>query len=98
MSVEFEALEKEGRCCLTMHLPQHSHKKRKDSLKTRAVLLMFLVELEISGVAVQGIHQNINKFLFSVRIFLVKITLRMFWPFSVFMTMVQPLLRELNNC
>ena len=62
MSVEFEAVEKEGRCCLTIHLPQHSHKKRKDSLKTRAVLLMFLVELEISRVAVQGIHQNISVF------------------------------------
>ena len=38
----------------------HSHKKRKDSLKTRAVLLIFSLELEISGVAVQSIHQNRN--------------------------------------
>ena len=36
----------------------HSHKKRKDSLETRTVLLIFLIELEISGVAVQRIHQN----------------------------------------
>ena len=36
----------------------HSHKKRKDSLKTLAVLLIFLRELEISGVVVPGIHQN----------------------------------------
>ena len=35
-----------------------SHKKREDSLETRAVLLVFLLELEISGVAVQSIHQN----------------------------------------
>ena len=39
----------------------HSHKKRKDSLETRAVLLMFSLELEISGVAVQSIHQNSEK-------------------------------------
>ena len=36
----------------------HSHKKRKDSLETRTVLLIFFLELEISGVAVQGIHQT----------------------------------------
>ena len=40
---------------------KHSHKKRKDSLETRAVLLIFFLELEISGVAVQGIHQNSEK-------------------------------------
>ena len=28
----------------------HSHKKRKDSLKTRAVMLIFLVEFGISSV------------------------------------------------
>ena len=32
------------------------HKKRKDSMETRAVLLIFLLELKISGVAVQEIH------------------------------------------
>ena len=36
----------------------HSHKKRKDSLETRAVLLIFLLELEISGVVVQKIYQT----------------------------------------
>ena len=36
----------------------HGHKKRKDSLETRAVLLIFLLEPEISRVAVQSIHQN----------------------------------------
>ena len=36
-------------------------KKRKDTLETWAVLLIFLLELEISGVAVQGIHQNSEK-------------------------------------
>ena len=39
----------------------HSHKKRKDSLETRAVLLIFSLELEMSGVAVQNIHQNSTK-------------------------------------
>ena len=33
----------------------HSHKKRKGSLETQAVLLIFSLELEISGVAVQSI-------------------------------------------
>ena len=39
----------------------HSHKKRKDSLETQVVLLIFLFELEISGVSVQRIHQNSQK-------------------------------------
>ena len=39
----------------------HSHKKREDSLETRAVLLIFSPELEISGVAVQRIFKNSKK-------------------------------------
>ena len=39
----------------------HSHKKRKDSMETRVVLLVFLLELEISGLAIQSIHQNSEK-------------------------------------
>ena len=39
----------------------HSYKKRNNSLETRAVLLTFLLELEISGVVVQRIHQNSKK-------------------------------------
>ena len=39
----------------------HSHKKRKDSLEVRAVLLIFSLALEISGVTVQSIHQNREK-------------------------------------
>ena len=39
----------------------HSHIKRKVSLETRAVLLIFFLELEISGVAVQGIHKKSEK-------------------------------------
>ena len=39
----------------------HSHKKRKDSLEKRAVLLIYLLELEIYGVAVQKIHKNSQK-------------------------------------
>ena len=37
----------------------HSHEKRKDSLETWAVLLAFLVELEISAVAVSEAVQKI---------------------------------------
>ena len=39
----------------------NSHKKRKDSQETWVVLLIFSLELEISGVAVQSIHQNSEK-------------------------------------
>ena len=39
----------------------HSYKKRKDSLETQTALLIFLLELEISRVAVQDIHQNSKK-------------------------------------
>ena len=37
---------------------KHSRKIRKDSLEKQAVLLIFLLELEIFGVDVQSIHQN----------------------------------------
>ena len=47
--------------CNAKHNLNHSHKKRKDSLETRAVLSIFFLELEISGVAVQGIDQNSEK-------------------------------------
>ena len=40
---------------------KHSHKKRKDSLEARAVLLIFSPELEIFGATVQSIHQNSEK-------------------------------------
>ena len=43
----------------------HSYKKRKDSLETRAVLLIISLELEISGVAVQSIHENAKRGCFS---------------------------------
>ena len=46
---------------LTSYSLYHSHKKRKDSLETRTVLLIFSPELEIFGVAVQSIHQNSEK-------------------------------------
>ena len=36
---------------------EHSH-KHKGSLETRAVLMIFLLECEISGVVVQSIHQS----------------------------------------
>ena len=37
---------------------KHTHKKQKDSLKKRAVLLILLLEREISVVVVQRIHGN----------------------------------------
>ena len=39
----------------------HSHKKWRDSLETRTVLLIFPLELEISEVAVQSIRQKTTK-------------------------------------
>ena len=46
------------RKCYCFH---HSHKKRKDSLESRTVFLIFSLELKISGVAVQSVHQNSDK-------------------------------------
>ena len=40
---------------------KHSHKKRKDSLETRAVMLILLLELEISGVAVHSTIKTAKK-------------------------------------
>ena len=48
-------------------MSKHSHKKRKDSLETWAALLIFSIELEISGVALPRIHQNRKKMLVLVR-------------------------------
>ena len=36
----------------------HNHKKQKNSLETQVVLLIFSLELEISGVAVQRIYTS----------------------------------------
>ena len=36
----------------------HSHKKQKNSLEIQVVLLIFSLELEISGVAVQRIYTS----------------------------------------
>ena len=36
----------------------YSHKKRRDRLETRAVLLIFLVEFDFFGVAVHEIYRN----------------------------------------
>ena len=40
---------------------QHNHKKWKGSLERWDVLLILLLELEISGVVIQWIHQNSKK-------------------------------------
>ena len=37
-------------------IPNHSHKIRKGSLEARAVLLIFSLELQTSGMVVQRIH------------------------------------------
>ena len=55
----------------------HSHKKRKGSLETRAVLLIISLELEISWVVAQSIHQNSKKMVAFVRNCSVKMALRL---------------------
>ena len=72
---------------------EHRHKKWKDSLDTRAVLLIISLDLEISGVVVRGIHQSNEKWLLPVRIFLVKMTLRL----SVVTAMVPTLLKQMRR-
>ena len=42
----------------------HSNRKQKNSLKTLVVLLIFLLELEISGMTLQRIHQKSKKWEF----------------------------------
>ena len=71
---------------------QHSHKKRTDCLKTRAVLLMFWLELEISGVAIQEIHQKNEKNACSEDFFLFFFFA---FSFSVVIATAQRLLRQL---
>ena len=48
---------------LVQHIGQyiHSHNKRKFNLEKRAVMSVFSLELEISGVTVQRINQNSEK-------------------------------------
>ena len=53
----------------------HSHQKRKDSQETRIVLLIFLLELKIFGVAVKEIHQNSENGGLQLSIFIVEMTL-----------------------
>ena len=48
-------------CFIIFKWFNHSYKKRKDSLETRAVLLIFSLELKKSGVAIQSIHQDSEK-------------------------------------
>ena len=47
---------------------KYSHKKRKNSLETRDVLLIFPFEYETSVVVVQRIHQNSKEGGFSVEV------------------------------
>ena len=47
--------------CIHLNSWHHSNKKQKDSLETGVVLLILLLELEISAVVVQRIHQNSKK-------------------------------------
>ena len=46
-----------------IYFVKHSHKKPEYSLEKRAVLSLFSLELEISWVAVQSIHQNSKEWL-----------------------------------
>ena len=78
---------------LVFYMLEHRHKKWKDSLDTRAVLLIISLDLEISGVVVRGIHQSNEKWLLPVRIFLVKMTLRL----SVVTAMVPTLLKQMRR-
>ena len=54
---------------------KHSRKKQKESLETRAVLLIFLFELEISG---GGCTSKQRKMATFAKNCLVKMTLRLF--------------------
>ena len=59
----------------------HSHKKRKCSLETQGTLLIFSLELETSGLAVQSVHQNSKNGGFceeSLNEFACLVTLKMF--------------------
>ena len=43
------------------NIPDHSHKKQKDSMETQALLMIFWFEFEIPGLAIDRIHQNNEK-------------------------------------
>ena len=72
---------------------KYSHKKQKDSLETRAVLLIFSFELEIFGVAVQRNPKNgdFSEELLSENNFEAVLTI------SVVMAMVPTLSREFRR-
>ena len=73
-------------------------RNRKIVCKTWAVLLIFLLELEISGMAVHRINTSKQqKMLPFLRNCIVKMTLRLFQLFSVVKTMVPTLLREFRR-
>ena len=61
----------------------HSNKKQKNSLRILVVLLIFLLELEISGMALQRIHQNSKKWEFLWRMAYWKWLWGCFWPIYV---------------
>ena len=84
-----------GYCCKASL--NHSHKKRKDSIETRAVRLIFSLKLEISGGGRTGHTSKQRKLVAFVRNCLVKVTLRLFQPFSDFMAMVPMLLRQFSR-
>ena len=57
-----------------------------NSWKHRSYLLIFSLELEIYGVAIQNIHKNSKRIVAFVRNCLVRMTLRMFQSIFVVMT------------
>ena len=75
----------------------HSHKKRKDSLETWAVLLIFLLELEMAWGGRTEHTSKQQKMTTFARNCSVKMTLRLFWPLFVVMTIVLRLLRKFRR-
>ena len=75
---------------------KHSHTRRKDRMERRTVLLLFSLELEISGVAIQRIHQKAKNGGFLSN-YSVKIFLKLFQPLYIVMTMTPTLLRHIRR-
>ena len=76
----------------------HSHKKQKNSLETQVVNFIILLELQMSGVAIQRIYTSEEeKIAAFVRNRLVKIILRLFQPISVVTAIVSTLLRQFKR-
>ena len=79
------------------NIPDHSHRKQKDSMKTQALLKDILVWTWNTWV---GHRQNTSKqreMVASMKNCLVNMTLRLFYQFFVVMTMVPALLKQFRG-